>query len=94
VGYAVADFARSSLLMPPASAVESANRHLDGATVDLLGRLHDAYLATLARRGRIEAGSFDAWEAVLAVARMSEPVQTSDLHAVWRHWRSREQPVG
>jgi aminoglycoside phosphotransferase (APT) family kinase protein len=90
IGYPLADYARSALLMPPASAVESANRHLDGATVDLLGRLHDAYLASLARRGRAEAGSFEAWEAVLAVARMSEPVQTSDLHAVWQDWRSRQ----
>jgi hypothetical protein len=88
IGYAAADFARSSLLMPPASAVESANRHLDGATVDLLGRLHDTYLAALTHRGLLEPGSFAAWEAVLAVARMSEPVQTSDLVAVWRAWRA------
>jgi aminoglycoside phosphotransferase (APT) family kinase protein len=87
IGYPVADYARSSLLMPPASAVESANRHLDGVTAYLLGRLHDSYLASLARRGHIDRGPFEAWEAVLAVARMSEPVQTSDLHQVWRRWR-------
>jgi aminoglycoside phosphotransferase (APT) family kinase protein len=86
IGYPVADYARSSLLMPPASAVESANRHLDGATADLLGRLHDAYLRSLARR-HLDHGAFEAWQAVLAVARMSEPVQTSDLHEVWRRWR-------
>jgi hypothetical protein len=55
--------------------------------VDVLGRLHDTYLASLSRRGRIEDG-FGAWEAVLAVARMSEPVQTSDLHAIWSRWRA------
>jgi len=93
VGYAAADFARSCLLMPPASAVESANRHLDGATVDLLGRLHDAYLQALTRRGHIDSASFGAWEAVLAVARMSEPVQTSDLRAVWQQWRDRAKPL-
>lgn len=87
VGYPLADYARSSLLMPPASSVESANRHLDGATVELLRRLHGAYRASLARRGHLEPGSFAAWECVLAVARMSEPVQTSDLHEVWRRWR-------
>jgi aminoglycoside phosphotransferase (APT) family kinase protein len=87
IGYPMADLARSALLMPPASALESANRHLDGATVDLLGLLHDSYLATLRRRGHIESDLFAAWEAVLAVARMSEPVQTSDLHEIWRRWR-------
>lgn len=87
IGYPVADYARSSLLMPPASAIESADRHLDGATVELLGRLHDAYLASLARRGHSDPGLFAAWEAVLAVARMSEPVQTSHLHGVWQRWR-------
>ncbi len=87
IGCPVADFARSSLLMPPASAVESANRHLGGVTGVLLGRLHDTYLASLARRGHIDAGRFAAWEAVLAVARMSEPVQTADLHRLWRRWR-------
>jgi len=29
-----------------------------------------------------------AWEAVLAVARMSEPVQTADLHRIWQRWRA------
>jgi aminoglycoside phosphotransferase (APT) family kinase protein len=86
-GNPTADHARSSLLMPPASGIESANRHLGGATADLLGRLHDTYRAALGRRGHIDADAFGAWEAVLAVARMSEPVQTSDLHEVWRRWR-------
>jgi aminoglycoside phosphotransferase (APT) family kinase protein len=89
IGYPLADLARSSLLMPPASGLGSANRHLDGATIESLARLHDAYLATLTRRDLIDAASFDAWEAVLAVARMSEPVQTADLHGIWRHWRAR-----
>ena len=87
VGYPLADLARSTLLMPPAVALESANRHLDGATVELLGRLNDGYLGELDRRGLIERPAFEAWEAVLAVARMSEPVQTADLHAIWQRWR-------
>jgi aminoglycoside phosphotransferase (APT) family kinase protein len=86
IGHTVADLARSSLLMPPPSEVQSASRHLDGATADVLGRLRDAYLASLSRRGLLD-GTFVAWEAALAVARMSEPVQTSDLHAIWRRWR-------
>lgn len=89
VGQPSADLARSSLLMPPAHAVESANRHLDGATADLLGPLHDAYLSTLRERGMIaDADLFEAWEAVLAAARISEPVQTTDLHAIWSRWKA------
>jgi aminoglycoside phosphotransferase (APT) family kinase protein len=93
IGHQTADLARSSLLMPPASAVESAGRHLDGATANLLERLHEAYLAALARRGLIDSGPFAAWEAVLAVARMSEPVQTTDLHTIWRAWRMAHRPT-
>jgi Ser/Thr protein kinase RdoA (MazF antagonist) len=91
IGPAAADIARSTLLMPPSSEVDSATRHLDGATADVLGSLHDAYLASVRRRGLIE-DSFGAWEATLAVARMSEPVQTSDLHAIWTRWRARAAP--
>jgi aminoglycoside phosphotransferase (APT) family kinase protein len=92
IGYPLADLARSSLLMP-ATSVESAKRHLDGATLDLLGHLHDAYLSGLSARGLIEAAAFRAWEAVLAVARMSEPVQTADLHAVWSAWLASHSPA-
>jgi hypothetical protein len=76
----------------PAASVESARRHLDGATLDLLAHLHDAYLSSLAARGLIEAAAVEAWEAVLAVARMSEPVQTADLHGIWQRWRDRGLP--
>jgi aminoglycoside phosphotransferase (APT) family kinase protein len=91
IGYPLADLARSSLLMP-ATSVESARRHLDGATLDLLAHLHHAYLSSLSARGLIEAAAFEAWEAVLAVARMSEPVQTADLHGIWRRWREGHPP--
>jgi Ser/Thr protein kinase RdoA (MazF antagonist) len=92
-GCAAADYARSALLMPPASAVEAAGRHLDGATAHLLGRLHSAYRASLRRRGLVDREAFAAWEAVVAVARMSEPVETFDLHAVWQRWRRERRPV-
>jgi len=88
IGYPLADLTRSSLLMRPASSVQSSNKHLDGATLDLLEQLHDAYLASLTARGLITEAPFAAWEAVLAVARMSEPVQTADLHRIWQRWRA------
>jgi thiamine kinase-like enzyme len=87
VGCAEADLARSSLLMRPPATPESADRHLDGATIEVLDRLHTAYLACLRERDLIADVAFATWEAVLAVARMSEPVQKTDLVSIWRRWR-------
>jgi aminoglycoside phosphotransferase (APT) family kinase protein len=87
IGHGGADLARSSLLMRPPATPQSADRHLDGATIEVLDRLHAAYLAALRARGLIQDGSFARWEAVLAVARMSEPVQKADLLSIWRRWR-------
>jgi aminoglycoside phosphotransferase (APT) family kinase protein len=85
IGHAMADFARSSLLMRPP---EAKNTWLNGATPQLLERLHCAYLAELARRHLIDARAFAPWEAVVAVARMSEPVPTGDLLGIWERWRA------
>lgn len=87
IGNGGADLARSSLLMRPPATPQSADRHLDGATIEVLDRLHAAYLAALRARGLIQDASFTRWEAVLAVARMSEPVQKADLLSIWRRWR-------
>jgi hypothetical protein len=92
VGYATADLARSSLLMRPPATPESSDRHLDGATIEVLDRLHGAYLSVLRDRDLIEANAFARWEAVLAVARMSEPVQKADLVSIWRAWREANHP--
>jgi hypothetical protein len=62
--------------------------HLDGATSNLLDRLHSFYLTALARRGRIEPDEFATWEAVVAVGRMSEPVPSEDLISLWHRWRA------
>jgi hypothetical protein len=88
VGSADADLARSSLLMRPPVSSDPHGSHLSGATRDLLDRLHRAYVSVLERRGVLEARTFSTWEAVLAVARMSEPVPTADLVSIWRQWRA------
>lgn len=94
IGHADADLVRSSLLMRPPASQASSNRHLDGASVDMLERLHSAYLAALGDRRLIEPDAFARWEAALAVARMSEPVQKADLVTIWRQWRrSQRAPV-
>jgi aminoglycoside phosphotransferase (APT) family kinase protein len=87
VGCAEADLARSSLLMRPPATPESADRHLDGATIEVLDHLHTTYLTCLRERDLSADVAFATWEAVLAVARMSEPVQKADLVSIWRHWR-------
>jgi len=79
---------RSSLLMRPPGSEASKGAHLDGATIDFLERMHCAYLSALTRRDLIEPGSFATWEAVLAVARMSEPVPTDDLVRLWERWQT------
>ena len=88
IGYATADLARSSLLMRPPATPQSSNRHLDGATIDVLDRLHGAYLAVLRDARPDRRGSLREWEAILAVARMSEPVQKADLVSIWERWRA------
>jgi aminoglycoside phosphotransferase (APT) family kinase protein len=88
IGCTTADLARSSLLMRPPASPQSADRHLDGATIDVLDRLHGAYLSVLGARGLLDGSDFSRWEAVLAVARMSEPVQKADLMSIWRAWQA------
>ena len=85
IGRAHADRARSSLLMRPPLTGTSGS-HLDGATPGRLGQLHGTYLSALRRKGLLASEEFEAWEAVIAVARMSEPVPKADLLAIWQHW--------
>jgi hypothetical protein len=87
IGHPVADLTRSSLLMRPPAPGQASNKHLDGATRDVLDRLHGAYLSVLGDRDLMDGSPFSAWEAALAVARMSEPVQSADLVSIWRSWR-------
>ncbi len=87
-GHATADYVRSSLLMRPPGSEKSKAVHLGGATSEFLDRVHCAYVAALARRELIEPESFATWEAVVAVARMSEPVPTDDLVSLWESWQA------
>lgn len=85
-GDATADFVRSSLLMRPPSDRSS---WLAGATPELLDHIHSHYITELLRRGALDARTFGPWEAVVAVARMSEPVPHGDLVTVWEGWQAR-----
>jgi len=85
-GDITADFVRSSLLMRPPT---DRSAWLAGATPELLDRVHSYYITELVRRGDFEVRTFGSWEAVMAVARMAEPVPDEDLIAVWEAWKSR-----
>lgn len=87
-GSATADHVRSSLLMRPPRSETSMGSHLDGGTSEFLDLVHCAYLSALMRRGLIDLESFATWEAVVAVARMSEPVPTDDLVSLWKSWQA------
>lgn len=89
-GHPMADRARTSLLLRPAMAAGAS--HLPGSTAALTGRLRRCYLDELARRGLMRHGDFDTWEAVLAVARMAEPVETDGLRRLWDEWRRGGHP--
>lgn len=85
-GDVTADYVRSSLLMRPPS---DRSAWLAGATPELLDQIHSHYITELLRRGAFDPRTFGAWEAVTAVARMSEPVPDGDLHVVWEAWKAR-----
>jgi Phosphotransferase enzyme family len=87
-GPALADIARSSLLMRPPGSRSAWPVHLPGATPRFLEHVHCEYLGALARRGLIEVEAFPSWEVVVAVARMSEPVPSADLVAIWQRWQA------
>lgn len=89
-GNAMADFVRSSLLTRPPFDRSS---WLAGSTPELLDQIHSHYITELVRRGSMDVPAFGAWEVVIAVARMSEPVPDMDLLAVWERWTRRE-PAG
>jgi len=87
-GHPTADLARSSLLMRPTAPSRSVRAFLGGATRAFLARLHGAYLDALERRSDLEEAHFATWEAVLAVARLAEPVTPGDLADVWAAYKA------
>jgi aminoglycoside phosphotransferase (APT) family kinase protein len=83
-GSAIADVARSSLLMGAEGATASSLPHLPGATADLMDALHDAYMATMVERLNIDRAEFNCWLRVEAAARLAELGPAADLLAIWQ----------
>jgi aminoglycoside phosphotransferase (APT) family kinase protein len=80
-GDPIADVARSSLVLLSDGA--SPPRHLPGADAAALGALTDAYLARLGEHLEIDHDLLARWQAVSAVARISEGVPREALLGVW-----------
>jgi tRNA A-37 threonylcarbamoyl transferase component Bud32 len=82
-GSAIADVARSSLLMGADGATASSIPHLHGATADVVNELHDAYVTTMVEQLQIDRSEFTRWLRIEAAARLSELGPATDLLAIW-----------
>lgn len=84
-GNAFADVVRTSLLIRPPVAGPVASSHLPGATVPILEQLHLAYLEAMFVDLTVDIDVVRRWEAVLAVSRLAERADSSDvdLVALW-----------
>jgi tRNA A-37 threonylcarbamoyl transferase component Bud32 len=83
-GSAVADVARSSLLMGAGGATNVSVRHLRGGSAIDLDELHGAYLSTMSAHLDIDTAVFARWRQVEAAARLAEVGPSADLLAIWR----------
>jgi aminoglycoside phosphotransferase (APT) family kinase protein len=92
-GDPIADVARSSLVL--LSDGTNPPPHLPGADAAALGALTDAYLARLADHLEIDHDLLARWQAVSAVARISEGVPSAALLEVWQRFdRARGAQAG
>jgi aminoglycoside phosphotransferase (APT) family kinase protein len=86
-GDPIADVARSVLTLR--SDGEHPPRHLPGASRATLDALTDAYVARLSEHLEIDRELFARWQAINAVARMSEGVPRGVLLDAWAPFASR-----
>jgi Ser/Thr protein kinase RdoA (MazF antagonist) len=87
-GDPLADIARSSLTMLSDGAQPP--EHLPGSDQATLRRLTDAYLARLQEHVEIDHELLARWQAVSAVARLAEGVQSGPLLEVWQRYARAE----
>ena len=91
-GHPSADYARTSLLMRADSGADLT--HLPGSRVDPASAVRRAYLDELLSRDLVDEGELARWEAVLAAARLAEPVEKEHLLRLWFGWRAAESGAG
>jgi hypothetical protein len=84
-GDALADVARSSILMGGGGRADSSLPHLVPLDRGVVRSLHDSYMRVLRERlTSFDEVDFAAWTRVEAAARLAEGVPPHDLLALWR----------
>jgi thiamine kinase len=83
-GSALADVARTSLLIGAGGATIKSIPHLPNAAATNLVEFHDAYLASMTERLSIDPVELHMWRRVEAAARLAEGLAPGELLAVWR----------
>lgn len=94
IGHPIADVARSSLLMQPCFDIGDLG-HLPGVTPPLLDAVHSRYLDGWSDLISRTEGCFSQWQAVLALARISEGTDTDpgQLLSLWHQRRRVGEPA-
>ena len=87
-GIQIADIARTSLLMSGRAHGTVGPRHLPGSTTELLEVARSSYLDAIVQLVAPDPIELRQWEAVVAVARIAEGIDTEALLAIWNEWRS------
>jgi Phosphotransferase enzyme family len=82
-GLAVADVARSSLLLGAGGATTDSVPHLDGSTDGVLCELHGSYLSVMLDQLGCSPAEFEAWRRIEAAARLSEGLAPDGLLSIW-----------
>ncbi len=83
-GAALADVARTSLLIGAGGATAHSVPHLPGATDEQLVEMHHAYIEAISATIDVGPGELDRWRRIEAAARLAEGLPGAELLAVWR----------
>ncbi|WP_051063047.1 aminoglycoside phosphotransferase family protein [Ilumatobacter nonamiensis] len=85
-GPPIADVVRSSIIVRPLRSTGTSPPHLCGVRTDVLDEFHTTYLECMFGELDLDADVALAWEAVLALSRLAEPLgpEIDDLVSIWR----------
>jgi uncharacterized protein (TIGR02172 family) len=79
-----ADIVRASALMRH----DAADTHLPCVDRSVITRVHNSYIASVARVREIDEDELSAWESPVLAARLAEPISEAGLSATHRMWRA------
>lgn len=82
-GTAAADIVRASALMRH----DAADSHLPCVDRSVISRVHDSYIACVARMQQVDEEELSNWESPVLAARLAEPISDAALKATLGMWR-------